>query len=558
MSSLGEHDPFAWVGKIEIPDFAKTIRELRENERKPALAIQALEEFALRRSTDELLELRTGNAQDFHPLDATVVLTRAALALPVGQAAALAIRQWEMESAPEPGRSPLTDSIVHDVTAQRTIPEVADFIVECRLQGAGDLVSKILGAFTGTTATSGRTALDKALLYITLRGRALARGAGERLGRETAGLLGRDAAELLRDMLREASRGGSELTVPGTGERVGVAGALHQLSPSETIAEDWLRDEMKHASRQQATAELAAGLLRREPEGSAHLAAHIGRTWEPRWLITLCEILAPPAPGSARELDRIRQCIASRNDHALADIVEFWFQSGKLAGTLEKLLDDIVAAAGDGSPGPRKIGTLDDLHGILRNDECRRKLRVAVAKHVEGRTGAEIASLLGKVGRKDLGRAAAEVNRGLLAGTSVGADFADYLDGLQELPEAAGLTSLALRELSAPTASGTESGRLPSVVADIATGLYRRGHARIAYDLLERCLANDQWLTPDGAVEIVGRVRSGLVPGDNRWDLLLSATVGRWPDTNRRDEVVEELLARGRDDDVVAIIQPLQ
>ena len=193
MSESGLYD---WVVTSDIPTVVNRIRAIREGQPgvldpQPAKAIQVLQTFALRRPIDDLLRLaETEETEGFAPWDATAVLALAALTRPVKEAARLAIEHWTMESR-DATRAPLTDSIVHDVTAQRTVQEVAVFIRVCRREGPPDLVSKALRAFV--MMTSGRTSLDKALLYIALRDE----------------LCTEDAAELLWLTLSRAHDGGS-------------------------------------------------------------------------------------------------------------------------------------------------------------------------------------------------------------------------------------------------------------------------------------------------------------------------------------------------------------
>lgn len=553
MSESGLDD---WVVTGDIPTIVNRIQVIREGipgdlDPQPGAAMQILQTFALRRPIKDLLRLQpeTEHTRGFPSLDARAVLALAALTRPVEEAATLAIEQWNMESAKDATQSRLTDSIVHDVTAQRTVQEVAVFIGECRRRGSADLVAKILDAFVVTT--SGRTNLDKALLYIALREERCAE----------------DAAELLRLMLKAATQAPARTEV-GSVDRVGVVGALRHLSPSEPIVEEWIGIEMGIAQREPATIALVADLLVGEPDGSGRLAEHVGRTWKPRRLIDLCEDLAGRSPAC---FTLIREYASARSDKdSLAEIIQFWHRSEGLTGTLKDLLADIVAAGIDRSRGPRSIAFLEDLYQRLENDKaphrCRREFRVAVAAHVHGRTGAQVASLLGRVGRGELRRAAQTVNERLTArllAREIDCEvFVDYLSGIQELAEASTLTFWALRELSDPTASDHALQGTASVVGEIAARLYARGPERLAdlgFDLLERCLENEQWLDAEDAADIVGRVRLlGAMPTDDRWDSLLSATVGRWAETRRREGVVAALRRQSFDSDAEAVIHSVQ
>lgn len=550
---MSESELDDWVVTGDIPAIVDRIQAIREGipsdlEPQPATAMQILQAFAFRRPIRDLLRLQpeTGEAGGFAPLDARAVLALAALTRPVEEAAALAIEQWKMESAQAGTQSRLTDGIVHDVTAQRTVQEVAVFIRECRHNGPADLVSKILNAFVVTT--SGRTNLDKAFLCIALRGERCAA----------------DAAELLGLALRHAGAQAPPRAVAGYVNRVGVVGALRHFSPSEEIVEEWIEQEMAVARREPETVALVADLLADEPDGARKLAEHVGRTWKPRRLIDLCENLVK---RSDECFTLVRGYAAARPDKdSLTDIILIWHRSEALTGTLKDLLADIVAGGADRSSGPRPIDFLEDLCQTLENDKapdkCREELGVAIAAHVSGRTGAQVASLLDQVGRGGLRRAAQAVNERLtarlLAGEIDGAEFVEYVSGLHELAEGSALTFWALRELSDPTASDRAPEGTALVVGDIAARLYAKGLADIGFDLLERCLENEQWLDAEDVVGIVGRVRLGEMPQDERWTSLLSATVGRWAETRRRDEVVAALRRQSFETDAEAVIRSVQ
>lgn len=581
-------DPYGWVVTDGIPTVVARVQAIREGSPddfdplapQPGEAMRILQTFALRRSIDDLLSLerepqspatsqtssehtwprlepRTPQIPDapqgFEPLDARAVLALAALTRPVKQAAALAIKQWKQEqtAATEPALPPLTGRILHDVTAQRSVQDVAEFVAECRGKRENDLAFRALDAFV-ETETSGRTSLDKAQLFLALR--------DEECGAE--------ASYLLAKALRQAGETSRSREAAGSRYRAGIVAALRHLSPSERIVEDWIDGQLKDASREKETIELAANLILGEPEGSRSLAEHIGLTWIPRLLIDLCMSLAR-ARDSGESL--VRRHVAARPDNeSLAEIIEQWHRSGPLAGGLKGLLADIVAAgaARAEASNPRGIRFLNTLHQVLENRrapvECRRELRIAAAAHVEGRSGLEVATLLGKVERRDLHRAAQLVNRRLtqrlLTGEIGAADFVSYLSGLREWStETPALTFWALRELAEPTSLDYYvPGTLAPVIGDIALTLYKQGHDKAGFDLLERCLENEQWLDAADAVTIVGRVRPGLRPGDPRWDALLSATVGRWADTQRRDEVVAALQRQHYDEDATAIIRAVQ
>jgi hypothetical protein len=572
-----------WVRTRDIPTIVRRIRVIREGtpadvgagvQPDPDGAMQLLGTFARYRET--LLDLRPEleSAEGFAPLDAAAVLSLAALTRPVEEAAKLAIEQWTVESQGHGAPSRLTDSIVHDVTAQRIVREVAVFIAECRREGQAALVTKALNAFV--VLSSGRTSFDKALLCIALR----AAGCAD------------EASEMLRLTLRQAGAEASALPAAGSAGQVGVVAALHHLSPAETLVEDWVDQRVDVGRQERDIIALVARLLIAERAGDRELARHVGGTWKPHQLIGVCKILAgraqarsgrravlsPPGRPDDYLAGRAQECLilvrgyaATRADTDLAEIIRLWHQAGELTGTLTDLLTDIVAG-GPGSITPRPIEFLDSLQETLKHrgevpGRCCRELNAAAAIRVSGReTGAEVAEFLGLVSRRDLARAAQAVNRQLTAPlrsseTEIGREaavekFVDYVKGLQVLPRASALTFWALRALSDPAAVA----HAPQgwIIADIAARVYTEVLTDAGFSLLERCLENEQWLSGEDAADIVARVRLGAMHDDKRWYPLLSTTVGRWADTRRRETVVRALRRLSYDTDADAIIRSFQ
>jgi hypothetical protein len=577
MSESGLDD---WVRNRDIPTIVKRIQTIREGtlvgndtagsvQPDPDGAMRLLLAFACRRNT--LLELQSNG---FAPLDATAVLSLAALTRPVKEAAKLAIEQWTVESQRSGMPSLVTDSIVHDVTAQRIVPEVAEFVAECRQDRQAALVTKALNAFVVTS--SGRTNFDKAQLYISLR----AAGCTD------------EAHEVLRLTLLQAGAETLAPSVAGSAEQVGIVAALHHLSPAEAIVEDWIDQRMIAGKQERDTIALVASLLIGEREGDKDLARHVGGNWKPHQLIDLCKNLTrraqprpgrrassdPPVPVGDYLADRAQECLvlirgyaAARTVSDLADIIRLWHQSSELNETLTDLLNDIVTGGPDSSR-PRSLEFLDSLQETLRHrgevpGRCCRELNAAAAVLVNGRdTGAQVAEFLGRVSRDDLTRAAQAVNRQLTApllntvtgsGCEVAVEkFVAYVNGLQALPRASTLTFWALRTLSDPAAPA----RAPTgwVVADIAARVYAEASPDAGFDLLERCLENEQLLNEEDAADIVARVRLGAMHDDKRWYPLLSATVGRWADTRSRERVVRVLRRASFDTDADAIIRSFQ
>ncbi|MBR7832889.1 hypothetical protein KDL01_06425 [Actinospica durhamensis] len=538
----------------------------------PAEAMRILQALALLRETDDLLEMEPaqGPAREgrLDRLDTLAVLALAALTRPVGEAAQLAIGRWRRElaetetvgrrSAAEPGADPetgtdpetrptrLTDGIVHDVMAQRTVPEVAVFIQVC--QQAEDpgapaeisLVHKALTAFAGPA--SGRTNLDKALLYIALTDQGC-----------------KDAAELLLDTALKAA------AASPAPEPDGIVRAFTHVSPSDRIVESYFRRQLKEGN-EDVVLPLVAALLVAEPAGAESLAANAGREWSVRQVGELCKILVQSSRDCFASL---LGYAASRTSHeALHRLIVDWQTADALNPSLRLLLADIVADGGNGAPGPRPIAFLQRLQKILQTsnapDECRRLLRVAIAEHVQGRSGEVVAELLGEVDGRDLRRTAQVVNGRLseqLRRKEIDDEhFVRYLLGLQKLGRAASpLTFWAVRERAdpkhgdpLPPRSEAEQGRTrtpadnAAILGAIAARMFTADQPAIAVDLLERYLENEQAVTPAHVTAIVRRVREdSALAEDPRWPALLAATMGRWADERGRDEVAAALRAHG-------------
>jgi hypothetical protein len=524
-----------------IPEFTAQIKQIRVGDPRhppaPANTMATLRIFAQQRPLIDLLQLWPASEESggFAPLDAVAILTLAAVDRSAAEAAELAA---ELRRA-ERGRSGLTESIIHDVTAQRTVPGVAEFIAECKRRERADLVRETLTAFVKSAS---RVSLDKALLYFELL---RFRCDGE-------------AQTLLADILSDegarpsaADRGGHQRPLVGVVGQVGIVGALRHLSPSQAIVEEWIDERMEASANWRETADLVANLLGNEPTGDRLLAQHVAHSWDPAPLIRLCEVLAGPAHRASPGLRLVRRYAATRGWSSLAGIIGPWYQSRELSGSFSQLIDEIVEGCED-SPAPRPIHFLDNLAAALDQPgvpaKCRSELLVAAATHLKGRPGADVAELLSRVGRADRRRAAQSINAQIaqcLAAREVETGlFIEYLDKLRTLPDSPTLIFWAVRELTDPKAADrrTLEGQQ---IGDIAVRIYADGLDDAGFDLLERYLENEQAVTATDAADIVAQVRTSKeMHDDTRWDELLGATIGRWADTSRLDEVKAEFRKR--------------
>lgn len=548
MSAGGLDDLDDWVLSDPVPDVVLRMTAMRLGDPakrlapRPAAALRILHKFARRREVADLLE-STGH---FGYLDAMSILATAALSRPVEEAAELAIGQWEREARAGAGQTRLSQRIVYDVASQRTAPDVAGFIKACRLRPQARLAEQTLQVYGG--GGSPRTNLDKARLYIMLRDDDCAA----------------EAAELLRLTLREAGR---RALAPANGldELHDLVGALHYLSPRQRILEDWIGEAMRDELNLASTVGLVADLLASQPRGAESLAEYVGGTWDHHDLVQVCGLLQHSAPEAC---DAVRGHLAARSDlKFLAEIIITWHKSAVLTKSTKELIAGIVAQGETGDGAPRPKAEIDRILARLMAsdapDECLRMLRTAAAAHIEGRTGEEVAELLHCIESRRERRLAARLIGERLAEKILRerteADerlFVDYLKALRER-EDTDSAYWALRELPDPVDADQAGAGAAALIGGIARRLYAERLDEAAFNLLERCLENEQWVTPEDVGDVVASLRDSRMPADSRLDLL-SATVGRWAELRRRGQAVEELRGRGFEDEAAAVIQSLR
>ncbi|KUN27578.1 hypothetical protein AQJ23_12735 [Streptomyces antibioticus] len=551
--SVAYDTAYDWAADCPVDQFQGRVKAIREGEEggfppRPATAIRALYAFALRRSIDELI----ASAREFDTRDAITLLATAALSRNILQAAELAIKQWDAEQDIDDDSLRLTYGVIHDIACQRTVLDVAVFIRECRRVGKQEMVDRTVGVFTAPG--SGRTNLDKALLHIALRDEGCAQ----------------EAAELLRQALFSIT-GDSSLQASETVPREfqDLAGALHELSPSERILEEWIDDQLQLLDRVHDTRRIVSQLIATGTDRSDSLMRHVGRRRSQYDIVEICGQLAKESLTD--KCEGIRRHAASRENLVqLAEIVRFWHESELLTRTTRDLLADIVAG-GDRETvrSPDELDRLDTVLGnVNASPECRRLLRIAAAVHTEGRTGADLVALLGRIeGTRDRNRAAQTIAQRLAVhileqGAGVGL-FVEYVRGLRAA-RSGDAVYRACKELADPPDSVRQSAGSGALIAEIAAQLYdetdpelRDALHKDGWDLLERCLENEQRVTPEDVVAIVRRLCDSRLSEEDRY-FLLRATVGRWSDTHRREEAVHVLRDGGFDDEAKQVIRSLR
>ncbi|MDT0436738.1 MULTISPECIES: hypothetical protein [Streptomyces] len=544
----------------------------------PAAAMRALHAFAMRRDVDELIEF--AHRLDYR--DAVTVVAVAALRRDILESADIVLRQWDKERDPSGATGHrLTDRVVHDIACQRTVVDVALFIRQCSRAGRTDLTGRTVEAFTAQE--SGRSHLDKALIYIALRDEGCAEEATDLLHRTLVAIAGE------RTERREGR---------SPGEFDDLAGALQHLSPTERILEEWLDTQLREPDRVRATRELAARLITAISAPYTSLVEHVGTRLDYYAVAEICGHLIDWSHHD--KAVEIRRHAAARDDFDdLAELIKVWHASTKLGKTTNDLLADIMLqgppsgdeASDPGRGSPRTLAQIEALHTALTNRrsdaECKRLLRIAAATHTRGRSGVELATLLTKVERpRDRNRAAQRIARDLARRLlDEGADPVLFVDYVRELRAAdqADAVHLACKELADPSdavrargpASGEHAGRAGGTIGRIGVGLYEAGLPRDGWDLLERYLENESLVGPDDVVRVVATL-VGRWAGDEpspgaagrqdgvyrqhallRQDrvFLLRATVGRWSDPVRREAATALLHEQGHPAEGDAVIR---
>lgn len=548
MSAESLEDLNDWVLTESVPEVVKRMTAMRCGDParglkpRPAAALRILHKFARRREVADLL----GSTDHFEHLDAMSILATAALTRPVREAAELALRQWERESGDGSGQTHLTHGIVYDVASQRTALDVAEFIKACRRKPEAKLAEQTLHVFGGSGST--RTNLDKARLYIMLRDDCEP-----------------EAAELLRLTLREVGKRAQAQPANGPDELHDLVGALHHLSPNEPILVAWIKVAMGHSRDLAATVRLVANLLTAAPRGAESLAQYVGEDWNYRNLVQVCGLLHEGAPEA---YDAVLGYLAARRDpEFLADLVIAWHKSPSLAKSTNDLIAAIVAQGESGDDVPRLKSETDDILAQLEAygapAECLRMLRTEAAAHLEGRTGDEVAELLHSIDSRRERQLAARIigerlaEKVLRERTEADEElFVNYLKALRER-EDTDSAYWALRELPDPAEADQAGEGAAAVIGAIAKRLYAERLDEAGFNLLERCLENEQWVTPQDVGEVVASLRDSEMTAESRLDLL-SATVGRWSELRRRGQAVTELRDRGFEDEAAAVIQSLR
>ena len=561
---------YSWVTRSSTEEVAARVQALRKGNEsngeppRPAVAIRVLHAFAIQRSTEQLIEA----AAKFHFYDAVNVLATAALWRSIGDAADLACRQSEIDGVASPGAtgererqqpepeiaeyrpSALSKGIVHDVARQRTALDVARFVRELRDRGKQDLVHATLNTFSEK-----RPLLDTALLYLGLRDAGCAEAA--------EGLLGRAVQRINTSGARQ-----SDTTTPaGLNDLVA---ALRMLSPVEPVLENWIDRRLGDTDLVGPTRDAVAKLISGSEHSPDSLIEHVGKRLRYHNVAAVCRELAESDPERCEAV--LNQAAAREELHDLAEIISRWQKFETVARTRGDLYAKVVARGVACAAGPRSPAEIDTLVKELKlidaDPECWRLLRIAAAEHIGGRGGGELVRLQARIERaRDVYRVARTVARRLTAGLlSRSVDpgvFADYVTAQQGQGNRGRIAAdLACKELSDPSDPELAGVPMGGVIADTAVRLYGNGTDRAwgeekAWDLLERCLENEQRITPADVVAITEQLRASGMDGRRRL-LLYRGTVGRWADAVRCQEAVGLLESKGFEEEAEQVVESVR
>ncbi|MBO1330084.1 hypothetical protein [Streptomyces sp. VRA16 Mangrove soil] len=530
-------EDYAWVTQVDGRQFARILDQMRSTNNE-AMAMRALHAFALRRSVDDLVDLTDG----FDARDAVMIMATAALARPVSEAAELAMLQREREAGRQ--SAPITASLVHDVACQRTAFDVAVFVRVVHVQYP-ELADRTVGVFAGSG--SGRTNLDKVLLHTALLD---------------------EKCRLQADRLLELTLHVVAVDTPGGAEEQGeeiadLAGAFLHLSPHGQVLETWAQSQLSAPDARQVdhARKLIARLIARRGSGHDALAAHIGRTAQPRDVVKLCALLTREELSPAKCALLRRHAAGNTDVQGLAKLVSLWHRDPVLTASTRELLTDIVTVPTGVDGAPRSLDVLAQLCDWLNEEEggddtCAALLCHIAAVQVRGRSGSELAELLNRIKRsRERTRAAHEVGR-QLAVVVMGpqGDRQWFVDCLRVLRHGrhAEAVDAACRELSDPSPELTADALL---VAEVAGQLHMVGLEKAAWTLLERFLENEQLVQPPDVLAVVDGILAIPLPDA---ELLLRATVGRWSDVRHRDATVDALRTAGRHEPADWIVKSLR
>ena len=493
-------------------------------------ALRLLEGIAVLREVADVAEAASrldadGSASD---TDALALAETAALAMPPHQAAALVI---DLIAA---GRIGLGQEIASQVARHRMSREISLFVDA--LLSSGQAGQGRLAMDTLHIAGEQRSMRTVARIFLSLRA----------LRRETVAdrLLdwifppAHTVPELqeLATVLSELSP--HEAVLPSrifalsharltVGQIAELARALHDSKTSNT-AKPFIQDTAK--AREIAEIIDLYRMLRHDglPELATLVVTTAAAERKPGDVVALAVTLAREQPDDGILL---RQRAAARCDlRDLVDLFPRWHHH------LKKQFADFVRAVAAAHPIDFIHRIADDLTDTGQADWAQ-QLRVAAIQHPGGRTGAELARLLWRIGEPRVARAEARRLTEWLAarfGQAAGAGVGETCDLLVEYvreQDALDCASL-VRTLWEALLTSTHD---PDRLVTLTEALWRDGGHRYAADLLHQWLEQQELVGPAELSVVVGRLRVFLP--DTSLEELLAQTVHRWAPATRASAV---------------------
>ncbi|TQL69279.1 hypothetical protein FB381_3184 [Nocardioides albertanoniae] len=517
---------FARVSGQGIERFVAWLAELRV-QGHPAIAVQALHAYG--RHADVDLAAVTTSLE--FTADRVILIAAAALHRSPEDAARLAI-ETEHDGS-------IAYAVIHDVLRQRTVPDIARFLRALHLLGATELVNDTVKTFAATS--SGRSNLDKAVLYVALN-------ASPRLQEIALDLLWRTLGAI-----------GDRGRAPGHVQQQDLVAAFWELCPGGRVLEDWFKVRLDGSENAEEAREQVVVLLRgsRGPGRDSLLGALAGDA-TPMNLKRICETLMEEG-DEAQAAMIVRALAHSGHIERLGDFLDRWSWAQPSSETTRKLLHWVLTPEGtDREPMGSAVvegvaGYLADVHGKPLGEDLRRQ----AATLVRLRPAEEIVGLLGhvpsRVGRRGRSAVAADVGWRLAEDLLVypapteEAYVAWYAECLAAL-EAAGFADAVRTSWHHLADEAINRRGAGPTIAEAAHQLRRNELTGTADRLLTRYLDQAQSVTPSDIVGITTRLRLHRYPEASR-AAVLRRSVGRWQDRARIDAVVETLVAAGQEEE---------
>lgn len=505
------------------------IRTVREGEPSdPARALRLLDLVGRFRPVDRIIE----DAGLFDERDAGQILGVAAIERSIPDAAEIMLAKWG---------SRLARDVVRTFARQRRTNDVAELITllkrqeQTRQADAVDIISVILNEFAGGDTDArdgghdarGRPVRDIALVHVHL--------VAAQCPEEAKGLLDRvfrtpwrpgfayeldvdfthDAprgAVLDRWALATVSRGPFFSVIPVVGELLQMLGRPPH-DPSTT-------DRMER------------------------LITSVGDQWPPNPLVALCVDLIKRDYGPIS--DRIRVRAARREDlWRVTELINVWWQESELEATRVALLDEVVNAQLPTWPA-RTAAQVDTLAEHLTREFGAQPiadlLRLRAALGVVGRTGTEIAELLGTLNDVVRRKAGPQVASGLALATKKGdvptTTVAEYIRSLRSQNKRGSRQAADDARDALTSIAASEPGVVARVSADLM------GHDSTKNDgltILTRYLTNHAMASAQDVVSVFHILDRDRQPDGFRDQItdLARVTVGRWPPVRRREAAHE-------------------